>query len=409
MGIGSGNNFQTTTGMGLRLPTPGQCGGLGFEPAGLSWMELLNSSLSSVDQHTHAPGFGSQIPSAGLNINADVAWGSNNLTGLRSARFSAISLGSLASADKGCLIVSGVDLYYVDTLGNHVQITASGGVAGTPGSIGSLTSPALATYTAASKLFSFTSSSGFAAGISGGPLVLTDSSLSSGKAATIAVPAGLASNYNLTLPGALPASDGLMVLSTTGVMSVFGAVSGTALTLPGQLNVGGAISNVTDPTVGSQAATKNYVDTNANPAVFSWGCETLSANSVLVGDGGQMPVGYYPGDPGPNVDNKMVARNAWVAPIAGVLRNLRVSLGAAWSSGTSVTFTVYTSAAGTGAITASTLTVTVTAQVAGTYADITHSVTLAAGDQVFVRQASHVGGILGSGTQLAISATFSKS
>jgi len=318
MGTGSGTNYSTTNNLGLRLPTPGVCGALGVEPAGTSWMELLNGSLSTVDAHNHAPGFGAQVPSSGLNINADVSWGSNNLTALRSARFGAISLGSLGSSDLGCLLVSGADLYFVDTAGNQVRITSGGAVAGTPGAIGGLVSPAAATYTSASKLFSLTSSSGFAANLSCGPVSVTDAQNSGGKAATLQVPSGLAANYNLTLPAALPGSLSLLSLTSGGVVGTFAGIgiSGGNLTLPGNLtvagslsgvtslamggaltgvttiaasgavSVGGQISGVTDPTTAQMAATKNYVDTFGSG--FTWtslsnGASWLGGNFIKVG------------------------------------------------------------------------------------------------------------------------------
>src|SRR5947209_20444971 len=102
MPTGSGTNFATTDGMGLFKPTPGVCGPLGVEPPGTSWLELQNTSFDKVDQHSHAPGFGVPVPSAGLNINADLPFGGNNATALRSARFNDLALAALIAADKSC-------------------------------------------------------------------------------------------------------------------------------------------------------------------------------------------------------------------------------------------------------------------------------------------------------------------
>jgi hypothetical protein len=226
MPTGSGLNFATTPNMGLSQPTPGVCGPIGVEPPGKSWMELFNASMAVIDQHTHAPGFGALVPTAGLNINADLSFNANDAIGLRSTRFSAIALGSLAANDVGCLVVSGVDLYYVDGSGNQVRITTGGAIAGTPGSIGGLIAPGSATYTPASKLFTFLSSAPRVASLAIGPVSIGDASVDNGKSATISVPAALAANYALTLPAALPAATGLLSLSSTGVMSTFGTVIG---------------------------------------------------------------------------------------------------------------------------------------------------------------------------------------
>lgn len=218
MGTGSGTNYSTTVAMGLLKPTPGVCGPLGVEPSGKSWMELYNSTCDLVDQHNHTPGRGMQVPTIGLLINADLPFGGYNATGLRSLRMSVQASPLALGADTGCLYVSGSDLYFNDTVGNQVRLTASGGVAGTPGSIGGLASPAAATYTAGSKLFSFTSSSGIGAYLSCGPISIQDPQ-ASGKTVTLAPPVGLVSSYGLTFPGALPGSTLPLTLSAAGVLA----------------------------------------------------------------------------------------------------------------------------------------------------------------------------------------------
>lgn len=276
MGTGSGTNFFTTPSLGLRQPIPGVCGALGVEPPGTSWLELINGSLGTLDQHTHSPGSGSPVPTAGLNINADLPFGGFNATGLRSARFAAQGSPLALPTDLGCLYFSGVDAYVNDLNGNQIRLTSAGAIAGTPGSISGLVSPAAASYTPASKLFAFSSSSGFAANLSCGPVSIGDSQNSGGKACTLQVPTGLASNYNLTLPAALPGSNGLLGISTSGQLSTFGVTSGSNLTLAGTLTVAGQISGVTDPTSAQQAATKNYVDTASRPVAVYSGNQSLA-------------------------------------------------------------------------------------------------------------------------------------
>jgi hypothetical protein len=255
MGTGSGGNWSTTSAMGLRLPIPGVCGAFGVEPAGQSAGELVNNDLGLIDQHTHAPGFGTLVPTAGLNINADLPFGGFNALGLRSSRYNAQSLGGLTGADIGCVLVSGVDLYYVDLNGNQIQLTASGAPAGTPGSISGLISPAAATYTPSSKTFSWTSSSGFSAYFKMGPIALTDPSVSGGKAATIEVPTGLASNYNFILPSGAPASLSLLTMSSAGQLATFAGmtVSGSNITFPGTLTATAASLTATGSAAGVTA------------------------------------------------------------------------------------------------------------------------------------------------------------
>ncbi len=210
-----------TASMSIVLPVPGQTEAFGIAPAGESWMELQNTGFNTVDQHDHTTGKGLPIRPAGIMIDDDLDFESNNAIGLRAVRFEGIDLGDLGVSDIDELVVSDGDLYYVDGDGTQIQITADGALAGTPGSISGLVPPASASYASGPKLFTFSSSSGFVAGIAAGPLVLTDASTSGGNAATIKVPAALAANYQITLPSALPVSTKFLNLSSAGVVGFY--------------------------------------------------------------------------------------------------------------------------------------------------------------------------------------------
>jgi len=300
---GDGKNFSTSSSMGLRLPTvggPGACGPLGVEPSGLSWEELHNVNFQLIDAHTHAPGFGTPIVSAAININADLSFNNFNATGLRSTRFGPILLGSITPSDAGSLIVSGADLFFVDINGNQVRITQGGAIAGTPGSITGLVAPASVTYVPATKLFSFFSNVNVVAGVVCGPLEVGDETVTSSNLITIRARSVTAS-YTMTLPSALPASLSLVTLAAAGQLGTFPgiAVSGSNLTLPGALAltgaltgattgafsgalaVGGQISGVTDPTSAQQAATKNYVDLKAQLAAVRFNVEAPDADTAV--------------------------------------------------------------------------------------------------------------------------------
>lgn len=220
-----------TASMSIELPTPGQTEAFGIAAPGESWGELYNAGFNTVDQHDHTTGRGLAITSAAININGDLDFNTENLIGLRTARFDAISLGSLGVTDIGCLLVSSADLYYVDTVGNQVRMTSGGAIAGAPGSISGLAAPASASYASGPKLFSFESAADTVAGIACGPLVLTDSSVPNGKAASIQVPAGLVADYQLTLPGALPGHTQIATVTTAGVIALSDVVDNSTLQL----------------------------------------------------------------------------------------------------------------------------------------------------------------------------------
>jgi len=220
--------------MNMPLPVPSTTQGIGVAPAGQSWGELYNQDLGIVDGHNHAPGFGAPVPSSGIAINADLPINGNNLTLLRSVRMSSQASPLALGTDLGCLYVSGVDLYFNDTSGNQIRITSAGGVAGTPGSIGGLASPAAATYTVGSKQFEFTSSSGVRANMSGGPLSIYDPQ-AGGHRVTVNVPVGLSADYAVTFPSALPAAPKIVTLDNTGAIASTTDVDGTTLQLSGSV------------------------------------------------------------------------------------------------------------------------------------------------------------------------------
>lgn len=197
----------------MSLPIP-----VASESPGPDYALDVNASLLTIDAHDHSPGNGVRIGPAGININADLAFLNNNAISLRSARFQAQNAPLSAAADYKCLNVSGVDLYYLDGNGNSVRITQSGAVAGSPGSIGSLTPPASVTYVSATPAYVFQSDSNIAANLDGGSLVIRKLTASS-AGITISAPTGLASDYTIKLPAALPGSQLLLQLDNTGQIS----------------------------------------------------------------------------------------------------------------------------------------------------------------------------------------------
>lgn len=198
-----------TPNMGLSLPTVGVT-------AGPQYATDINNALTIIDAHDHTPGSGTAIPSTGLNINADLSFQGNNATVLRSARFSAQPSVIAEATDLNCLSVSGVDLYYNDGNGNQVRITQSGGVAGSPGSIASLASPASATYVAASDKFVWQSDANTSADMDFGAAIMRNNTPSS--FALTLEPPSLSSNYTITLP-TLPVSQKIMTLDASGNMT----------------------------------------------------------------------------------------------------------------------------------------------------------------------------------------------
>lgn len=198
--------------------------------AGPDWANNLNACLSLIDSHTHNVGYGVPVTPNGLSISSDLPFGSNNATSLRTTRFTVQSaVLSSATADIGCLYVSGVDLYFNDVSGNQVRVTQNGGVAGSPGSISNLTSPASASYSAGAATFIWQSAANTSAIMDGGSVIIRNATASS-NGVTVAAPAALGSNYTLTLPLA-PASTKIVTLDSSGNFGASTDVDGSTLQL----------------------------------------------------------------------------------------------------------------------------------------------------------------------------------
>ena len=199
-------NTTTSPNMGLVIPT------VGVDP-GPDWANNINASLGIVDQHNHTTGQGVPINPAGLNINSDLTFGGNNAIALRSVRFNAQASPLSGGSDLGCLYFSGVDAWANDLSGNQIQLTVNGGVAGTPGSIANLVSPASASWVALASSFVWQSASNTPANLDCASVILRN--LSSGSYGLTLQPPTLSVNYALTLPP-LPPGKQIMALDSSG-------------------------------------------------------------------------------------------------------------------------------------------------------------------------------------------------
>lgn len=210
-------NTITSPNMNLSIPVQGI-------DAGPDYALNINACLLAIDGHDHSSGSGVPVTPAGLNITSDLSIGSNNLTNIRSSRMTSQSAVLALGSDLDCLYVVGVDLYYNDGNGANIRITQSGGVAGSPGSISNLTSPASAAYVAANQTFVWQSAANTPANMDNASVILRNLSANS-KGLTLGPPLAMAANYSLTLPS-LPGATSFMTLDATGTMGSGPAISG---------------------------------------------------------------------------------------------------------------------------------------------------------------------------------------
>lgn len=91
-----------------------------------TWASLLNAVFDAVDSHDHSTGKGVKITPSGMNISNDLAINSNNLTSIRTTRFTNLSSWSPTSSDLACFYVLNNEIYFRDGVGNNVKITNNG-------------------------------------------------------------------------------------------------------------------------------------------------------------------------------------------------------------------------------------------------------------------------------------------
>jgi len=175
---------------------------------GPTFATWINTALATIEEHDHTTGKGIKVPSAALNLNADVPLSGYSLYDAKSYRVrDAVS--ELTGADwaRGLHAV-GDDLWWCNGSGKAVQITSGTSIVGTSGSITGLSSPASAVYTAGTGTCTWVQNANRAMTQDAGRVKIRDESVTDGtaKAAILSAPEGLAADYTLTLPGALPGS-----------------------------------------------------------------------------------------------------------------------------------------------------------------------------------------------------------
>ncbi len=193
--------------MGLPVPVVS-------EEIGPDWAVDINACMSAIDSHNHSASQGVPVTPDGLNINADLPMNNQNVITARSVRFQPQTAALAEPSDLGCLYEEGDDLYYIDGAGNNIRITQSGSVTGSSGTITGLPS-GTASASFAGGTFTFQSATSTPAAMDVGSVKVSQTT-SGGFGVTLSANVGQASNYNMSLPAALPASQKIMTLDNSG-------------------------------------------------------------------------------------------------------------------------------------------------------------------------------------------------
>lgn len=215
---------------------------------GPQWASELNAALELVDSHDHTTNNGVRIPTAGIQLNADLTFNSFAATELdRTSYTDQIA----ALTDLRSIYTVNGDLYYTNTAGDQVKITAGNALNSTPGAISGLgDGGSSGVYYNDTDTLSFYYESTAQAKLDISTVQIHPYEVGPGPSFTpvahpeyiaLTAPTSLAASYDLTLPAATPSRTLPLTVDVTGQM-IYGFAAGTAadpsLAFTGDLNTG---------------------------------------------------------------------------------------------------------------------------------------------------------------------------
>jgi hypothetical protein len=192
-----------------------------------TWDDELQTAFTQIDSHNHSAGQGVQVPSAGININANLSFGGFGITNLASLTFAEIPA-----------LAAGADVIYVDSTthelmwrshsGVNVQLTSGGAlnVAAFAGGIGGdyTTVAAQLNYDSANTQYTFKGASPSFdwAGLASGDLHLYQEGTTESVFVGLKAPDALAASYAMTLPAGLPGKQSALTFDSSGALAAKG-------------------------------------------------------------------------------------------------------------------------------------------------------------------------------------------
>lgn len=221
----------------IGTPITGTLPTVGVTPD-IVWANMLNLVVQALIDAVEA-GVRSSI---GLQVDADLS-----LDGYRLTNAAAVKLDGTVEVEGLAVYSDGTDLFYNDVNGTSIQITASGtlnaaAVGGIVGDYGG-SNPAKVTYNDSNATYVFTQDPGISAAIDAGEYKLRRTGAAGANAVTLKSPASLAASYDVTFLTALPASTGVLTITSAGQLASSRALSIDSVALTG--NITGGVATFT--------------------------------------------------------------------------------------------------------------------------------------------------------------------
>jgi hypothetical protein len=293
------SNTITSPYMSLVLPIPGL-------ELGPQYAIELDTALTVIDQHNHTSGQGLPIPTAALDINADLSFNEFNLTNIRGSIFNNYGSPLSLVTDKNIVYVSSGELFFNNAAGQQTQITLNGAVdTSNSGNIqGMAGTNASVVYTNINGTFSFYSNTGIPASMDFGPIYIGNTTSTTNKVGLLQN-GGQTSSYNFIMPASLPSTTATWLLSTdssgqistktwlNGATITFASVGSPLIVTPNSLSdaqiipQGITAASINNGTITStQIASSTILGSNIVPQTLTQGLRATMSVGSSVGAGG---------------------------------------------------------------------------------------------------------------------------
>lgn len=286
----------TTPNMSLVLPTDHSDSNI--------WGPILATLFTRVDLHDHSTGLGVKVPTAGLNINADLSFSPGGtpraLTDVKAIDFAAVASTAVTSYAGAFFVSDGTgglvanELYFRTTSGTNVRFTNgaalnvaafAGGIGGDYAAVG-----AAVAFDDAADRYTFKQQGNLWARMASGEVRILETGTTEALYVGLAAPAALAASFSITLPLAAPGSTSLVQMDSSGVLTASNTVA-NAVALSASLTVGTTlgVTGLITATAGVTAAANQHV-TVSGTGRFKHGTRTQSMGAsqlvIFAGGGG---------------------------------------------------------------------------------------------------------------------------